>query len=216
MDLRYMIEIIPRIAVYLPVTIAMAIGSMIIALILGIGLTYLYNKKWSKWFIEFYLLIFRGFPTIVILFVIYFGIPQIIGFGSEWSAISVATFALGLKQAAYSIEVFRSSLIAIDKGQLEAGLSIGLTPFQVQRRIIFPQALRTMIPPMGNNFIGLLKETSLAFSIGVTEIFGEGKMIASQNFRYFEVYFVVGVLYVLVIFVYSIIQEYLEKRVSKY
>ena len=73
-----------------------------------------------------------------------------------------------------------------------------------------------MIPSLGNNFVALLKETSLAFSIGVTEIFGEGKMIASQNFRYFEVYFVVGILYVLVIFVYSIIQEYIEKECNFY
>ncbi|HEM3621164.1 TPA: amino acid ABC transporter permease [Streptococcus suis] len=216
MDISYMIEILPRIVVYLPVTIIMAVSSMIIALLLGVVLTYLYNQKWSKWFIELYLLVFRGFPTIVILFVIYFGIPQVIGFGSGWSAMLVSVFALGLKQAAYSLEIFRSGIVSIDKGQLEAGVSIGLSPFQVYRRIIFPQALRIIIPPLGNNFIGLLKETSLAFSIGVTEIFGEGKMIASQNFRYFEVYFLVGVLYVLVIYVYSILQEFLEEKLNYY
>lgn len=216
MDIQYMIEIIPRIAVYLPVTILMAIGAMVIALFLGIGLTYLYNKKWARWLVDIYLLVFRGFPTIVILFVIYFGIPQLIGFGSGWSAALVSTIALGLKQAAYSVEVFRSSLSSINLGQLEAGLAIGLTPSQTYRRIIIPQAIQIMIPPLGNNFIGLLKETSLAFSIGVTEIFGEGKMIASQNFRYFEVYFIVGILYVLIIYVYSIFQEFLEEQFRRY
>ncbi|MGT2930339.1 amino acid ABC transporter permease [Streptococcus dentasini] len=216
MDLRYMFEILPRIAAYLPVTILMAIISMLLALILGAGLTYLYQNKLFRWLVELYLLIFRGFPTIVILFVIYFGLPQLLGVGSRWSANLVATLALGLKQAAYSIEVFRSSINAVDIGQLEAGLAIGLSPFQTYRRIIIPQAVRTMIPPLGNNFVSLLKETSLAFSIGVTEIFGEGKMIASQNFRYFEIYFLVGVLYVLIIFVYSLFQEYLEQRFSQY
>ena len=216
MDFTYMIEIIPKIAVYLPVTILMAVFSMLLALVLGVLLTYLYNQKLTKWLVEFYLLIFRGFPTIVILFVIYFGLPQVLGAGANWSASVVATICLGLKQAAYSVEVFRSGIDAVDKGQLEAGHAIGLKTYQVYQRIIIPQAIRTMIPSLGNNFVALLKETSLALSIGVTEIFGEGKMIASQNFRYFEVYFVVGILYVLVIFVYSIIQEYIEKECNFY
>lgn len=216
MDLKYMIEIIPKIVVYMPVTIIMAIVAMLLALLIGAFLTYLYNQKALKWLVDFYLLIFRGFPTIVILFVIYFGLPQILGFGSHWSATVVATICLGLKQSAYSVEVFRSAIDAVPKGQLEAGLAIGLKTSQVYRRIIIPQAIKTMLPSLGNNFTALLKETSLAFSIGVTEMFGQGKIIASTNFRYFEVYFVVGVLYVLIIYVYSIFQEYIEEKLNFY
>lgn len=216
MDLKYMLEITPRILAYMPITVLMAVFAMILALLIGAGLTILYNQKAFKWLIELYLLIFRGFPTIVILFVIYFGLPQILGFGNNWSSTFVATICLALKQAAYSIEVFRSAIDAISSGQLEAGLSIGLKNSQVYQRIIIPQAIKTMIPSLGNNFTALLKETSLAFSIGVTEMFGQGKIIASTNFRYFEVYFVVGVLYVLIIYVYSIIQEFIEDRVNHY
>lgn len=216
MDLKYMIEIIPRIVVYMPITILMAIFAMLLALAIGACLTFLYRKKALKWLIDIYLLIFRGFPTIVILFVIYFGLPQVLSFGNNWSATVVATICLGLKQAAYSVEVFRSALDAVPRGQLEAGLAIGLKTNQVYRRIIIPQAIKTMIPSLGNNFTALLKETSLAFSIGVTEMFGEGKIIASTNFRYFEVYFVVGILYVLIIYVYSILQEFIEEKVNFY
>uniref|UniRef100_UPI00036B5FE5 ABC transporter permease subunit n=1 Tax=Streptococcus sobrinus TaxID=1310 RepID=UPI00036B5FE5 len=84
------------------------------------------------------------------------------------------------------------------------------------RDSIIPQAIQTMIPTLGNNFTALLKETSLAFSIGVTEMFGQGKLIASTNFRYFEVYFAVGILYVLIIYVYSLIQEFIEEKVNFY
>lgn len=216
MDIKYIIEIFPQIAAYIPVTLLMAIIAMALALILGGFLTYLSRISYLKWLIGLYLLIFRGFPTIVILFVIYFGLPQLLGLGHNWSATVIATICLALKQEAYTVEVYRSALDAIPRGQLEAGLAIGLKTSQVYRRIIIPQAIRTMIPTLGNNFTALLKETSLAFSIGVTEMFGQGKLIASTNFRYFEVYFAVGILYVLIIYVYSLIQEFIEEKVNFY
>ena len=105
---------------------------------------------------------------------------------------------------------------SVDGGQVEAGRSLGLSNQKVYRFIVIPQAIRIMIPNIGNTFIGLLKETSLAFSIGVTELFGEGKLIASENFQYFEVYVVVGIWYVILILIYTIFQQFLERRYSQY
>ena len=194
----------------------MAIFSMLIAIVLGAGLTALYKVLVVKWFIQAYLLIFRGFPTVVVLFVIYFGIPQLLGTTVGNSAAPIAILCLGLKQAAYLVEIFRSAIDAVDEGQVEAGYAIGLTNYQTYRDIVIPQAVRIMLPSLGNSFIGLLKETSLAFTIGVTEMFGEGRLIAAENFRYFEVYFVVGMLYVVIIYFYTVLQHYLEKSLTYY
>lgn len=216
MDFNIILKILPPILAQLPTTVFMSIFSMVIATIIGIFLTIFYKTSIVKWFVQLYLLIFRGFPTIVILFVIYFGIPQLLGINTGSNAISFAIICLGLKQAAYLTEIFRSSIDAVDKGQVEAGLAIGLSQYQTYRDIIVPQAIRIMLPSVGNSFIGLLKETSLAFSIGVTEMFGEGRLIAAENFRYFEVYFVIGMLYVAIIYLYTLLQNFLEKSMNYY
>ena len=144
---------------------------MALALILGGFLTYLSRISYLKWLIGLYLLIFRGFPTIVILFVIYFGLPQLLGLGHNWSATVIATICLALKQEAYTVEVYRSALDAVPRGQLEASLAIGLKTSQVYRRIIIPQAIRTMIPTLGNNFTLFLKRPPWLSQLGLPKCF---------------------------------------------
>lgn len=216
MDINYMLKIFPQLAIYLPITIGMAIGAMLLAIVIGAILTAGYNMKILKWIVSFYVLIFRGFPTLVIFFVVYYGIPQVLQTSSIVPAWIAATVCLAFKEGAYLSEIFRSGITSVESGQFEAGISLGLTKWVVYRKIIIPQAVRIIVPPMGNTFIGLLKETSLAFSIGVTELFGAGKLIAAENFQYFEVYIVVGIWYVILIYAYTLLQKIVEKHVNRF
>lgn len=119
------------------------------------------------------------------------------------------------KNAAYLAEIFRAALNSVDEGQLEACLSVGMTKLQAYRRIILPQAVRNAIPATGNTFIGLLKETSLAFTLGVMEMFAQGKMYASGNLKYFETYLAVAIVYWVLTIIYSILQDLFERAMSK-
>lgn len=215
LNIKYILEIVPKIASYLPVTIFMAVFAMVLAIFLGVLLTIVFYIPKLQWITRTYTLIFRGFPTLVLLFIAYYGVPQLLHTEDDVSAFAVATFCLAFKEAAYLEEIFRSGILSIDKGQMEAGRSLGLSKAKVYRKIIVPQTFRYIVPPTGNTFIGLIKETSLAFSIGVTEIFGQGKLIASENFQYFNVYIVVGILYVILIYFYSLLQTLMEKKLNQ-
>ncbi|MCB5336558.1 putative amino-acid permease protein YxeN [Bacillus amyloliquefaciens] len=165
----------------------------------------------SKVYISF----FRGVPTLVQLFLIYYGLPQLFPGMSKMTALTAAIIGLSLKNAAYLAEIFRAALNSVDEGQLEACLSVGMTKSQAYRRIIFPQAVRNALPATGNTFIGLLKETSLAFTLGVMEMFAQGKMYASGNLKYFETYLAVAVMYWILTIIYSVLQDLLERAISK-
>lgn len=203
-----------QIGAYVPQTLVMAIIGMALAIIVGIVLLILSKFRASNWFVKLYLLIFRGFPTLVILFVGYFGIPELLHIANHTSALAASIICLALKSAAYLEEIFRSGLAAVSSSQIEAGKSLGMSTYQVYRYIIAPQAIQVMIPNIGNNFISLLKETSLAFSIGATEIFGQGKLIATENFQYFSVYLIVGIWYVILIYIYTLFQQLIERHYS--
>ncbi|MFR0515152.1 amino acid ABC transporter permease [Limosilactobacillus mucosae] len=215
MDFPYMLKVFPEIGKYIPVTLLMAVAAMILAIIVAAVLSVGQHHKTSHWLVDFYVLIFRGFPTLVIFFVGYYGLPQLLHSRSLVPASIAATICLALKEGAYLVEIFRSGIASVAKSQLETGLALGMSKSLVYRKIIIPQAIRVIIPPAGNTFVGLLKETSLAFSIGVTEIFGAGKLLATENFEYFDVYLVVGIWYVIMIYVYTLLQKQLEKRMAR-
>ena len=215
MDFPYMLKVFPEIGKYVPVTLLMAVSAMILAIIVAAILSIGQHHKTSRWLVDFYVLIFRGFPTLVIFFVCYYGLPQLLHSRSLVPASIAATICLALKEGAYLVEIFRSGIASVAKSQLETGLALGMSKSLVYRKIIIPQAIRVIIPPAGNTFVGLLKETSLAFSIGVTEIFGAGKLLATENFEYFDVYLVVGIWYVIMIYVYTLLQKQLEKRLAR-
>ncbi len=124
-----------------------------------------------RWLARFYISIFRGTPLIAQLFMIYYGLPQ---FGIELDPIPAAMIGLSLNTAAYTSETLRAAISAIDKGQWEAAASIGMTPWQTLRRAILPQAARVALPPLSNSFISLVKDTSLAATIQVPELFRQG------------------------------------------
>ncbi|AEP93019.1 ABC transporter permease [Bacillus subtilis subsp. subtilis] len=216
-DWEFMISAFPTLIQALPITLFMAIAAMIFAIIGGLILALITKNKipvlhqLSKLYISF----FRGVPTLVQLFLIYYGLPQLFPEMSKMTALTAAIIGLSLKNAAYLAEIFRAALNSVDDGQLEACLSVGMTKFQAYRRIILPQAIRNAIPATGNTFIGLLKETSLAFTLGVMEMFAQGKMYASGNLKYFETYLAVAIVYWVLTIIYSILQDLFERAMSK-
>ncbi|WP_411844476.1 amino acid ABC transporter permease [Salinicoccus sp. HZC-1] len=212
-----MIEILPQLLVYIPITLYLAIASMIIAVIIGVFLSLiLVNKvpvvlQLSKLYISF----FRGTPVLVQLLMIYFGLPQLFPWLTSLSAVNAAIIAFSLNTSAYLAEIFRAALISVDKGQTEAAISTGLTYRQAVWGIVLPQAVRNAIPATGNMFIGLIKNSSLAFTIGVTELLAQGKLLATATLQFFEAYLAVGIIYWGMTILYSWLQKWYEARINK-
>ena len=167
------------------------------------------NMKGLKQFSQFYIWVFRGTPLIVQLFIIFFGLP---GFGIVLDAFPAAVLGFGLNLGAYNAEVFRSAILSIPKGQSEAAAMIGLSYPQTMVRVILPQSFPVAFPNLFNNLISLLKDTSLAASITVVELFAVTQQIAARTYEYFGLYLEAAVVYLFFSTLLTFLQNYLEKK----
>ncbi len=158
-----------------------------------------------------YTWIFRGMPLLVQLFIIYYGLPTI---GIEFTAQQAAVIGLSLCGGAYIAEIIRAGIQSIDKGQMEAAYSLGMSWKQAMFRVIIPQSLKRLIPPMGNEFITLLKDTSLVAVISMVELLRAAQTQASATFKPFEMYMTAGVIYLLLTTVFTIAFKKLEERLA--
>lgn len=199
--------LIPGIRVTIPLTLISFALSFVLGLILA--LFQVTNIKGLKQFSMFYIWIFRGTPLIVQLFIIFFGLPSI---GIVLEAFPSAILGFGLNLAAYNAEIFRSSIMAIPKGQTEAGYMVGLSYPQVMARIILPQSFPIAFPSLFNNLISLLKDTSLAASITVVELFTVTQQIAARTYEPFALYLEAAFIYLIFSTLLSWLQRYLEKK----
>jgi arginine/lysine/histidine/glutamine transport system substrate-binding/permease protein len=182
------------------VTLQLAFLSITLGLITGslIGIMRLSQIKPLRLLARTYVDFFRGTPLLVQIFMVYFGLPAFfpeIGFTWSLNRLVAGVIALTLNSAAYIAEIVRAGIQSIEIGQTEASHSLGLNSFQTMRYVIFPQAFRRMIPPLGNEFISLLKDTSLVAVIGLEELFRKGQLIVAENYRAFEIYALVAVFY---------------------
>ncbi|MFO0054445.1 MAG: ABC transporter permease subunit, partial [Dolichospermum sp.] len=182
------------------VTLQLAFISGLLGLISGslMGIIRLSKIKPLRFLARAYIDFFRGTPLLVQIFMIYFGLPAIfqeIGFNLTLNRFIAGVVALSLNSAAYIAEIVRGGIESIENGQTEAAKSLGLNPLQTMIYVIFPQAFRRMIPPLGNEFISLLKDTSLVAVIGFEELFRKGQLIVSENYRALEIYAAVAVVY---------------------
>lgn len=157
-----------------------------------------------------YITIIRGTPLIVQISFLYFGISSVIVLSGFWAG----AIALGIHNGAYIAEIFRGSIQSIDRGQQEASFSLGMTKTQSMRRIIFPQAFKRSIPPLGNQFIIGLKDSSLVYVIGVAEIYSLANMEAAQSFQQFEAFFVAGLYYLALVLIFSALLNRLENKLD--
>jgi len=215
-DFPYMLGVIPQILVYLPVTLLISLLSILLATVLGIILALLLRAgKIPAAFAHLYISFFRGTPVLVQLLIIYFGLPQIIPSMNSLSAMNAVILGLSLNTSAYLAEIFRAAIDSVDKGQLEASLASGLSMFKASSRILFPQACRNAIPATGNVYIGLIKNSSLAFTLGVSELLAAGKMVATESLKFFEAYFAVALVYWALTIIFSELQRRLEKHLGK-
>ncbi|MGN7310833.1 amino acid ABC transporter permease [Alkalicoccobacillus gibsonii] len=216
-DFDYMISVFPVLLKALPLTLLMAIVSMVMAVIIGGVLALITKGKIPVLYqlASVYISFFRAVPTIVQLFLIYFGLPQLFPAFSSLDALSAAIIGLSLKNSSYLAEIFRAALYSVDEGQLEACMTVGMTKTQAYIHIIIPQAIRNAIPATGNTFIGLLKETALAFTIGVTEMLASGKMAAASTLRFFEAYMAVALIYWVLVIGYSALQSWFERKINR-
>ena len=199
------------IKVTLPLTaISFSLGLLIAVLT---AIARIANIKILKQLSEFYIWIFRGTPLLVQLFIVYFGLP-IVGVTLDvWSA-AIITFSLNI--GAYASEVVRAAVLSVPKGQWEAATALGMGYAQILRRIIDPQAARISLPPLSNIFISTLKDTSLAASITMVDMFMVAQRIAARTFDPLTLYVLAALFYLIVCTFLTFLQARLEKRFSRY
>lgn len=160
----------------------------------------------------------RGVPLIVLAFFVYFGVPagmQALGFSNfKFTALTAGIISLSMNAGAYMSEIFRGGILSVDKGQTEAARSLGLPYGKTMRRVVLPQAIRTMIPSIINQFIISLKDTSILSVIGFPELTKAGNIIVGNTFMALEVWGIIGVMYIIVIVTLSHVAKYIERRVT--
>ncbi len=199
--------LIPGIKVTIPLTILSFLAGCMIALFLA--LVQVADVKGLKQFARFYIWVFRGTPLLVQLFIIFFGLPSL---GIVLDAFPSAVIAFALNLGAYNAEIFRSAILAVPKGQMEAAYMVGLNYPQTMIRVVMPQAFRIAFPPLFNSLIGLTKDTSLASSITVVELFSSAQQIAARTFEPFALYCEAAVIYLLICTFLTWVQNILEKK----
>ncbi len=178
---------------------------------------------------RFYVEVMRGIPIIVLLlYVAFAAVPAVIvavNWLTSWVGLEPwrtrdvpllarAVIALTLAYAAFLAEVFRAGLVAVDKGQIEAAQALGLSAWQRFRHVVFPQAFRTILPPLGNDFVAMVKDSSLVSVLGVSDVTQLGKVTAAGNFRYFETYNVVALVYLTMTVTLSLVLRRIETRLK--
>lgn len=216
-DLQYIIELMPILLKYLGVTMEMALWGFLFALMLALtlALVRVFKITFVQHIASLFISFFRGTPLLVQLFLLYYGLPQFMPILIGMDAFTAAIIGLSLHFSAYMAESIRAAIMGIDKSQMEACLSLGMTRLQAMRRIILPQASRVATPSLMNYFIDMVKSTSLAFTLGVSEIMAKAQMEASSSFKFFESFLAVALIYWVVVLFFTRIQHLLEKRLNK-
>jgi polar amino acid transport system permease protein len=195
-------------------TLWISIAAMLLGLAIGLALALMQQSRFRllRWLAWSYLWLFRGTP---VLLQIIFAFNVLPGFGIILSGPVCAVLALALHEAAYMAEIFRSGLAAVNAGQRDAARALGMSEWQVMRLVVLPQALRLVIPPIGNQFIGMLKLSALISVIGVRELLLAAEQSASATFRYLEALSAAGVYYLAFTTVLMSLQRVLERRLGR-
>jgi polar amino acid transport system permease protein len=211
--LDYLQIAIPLLLEGLLITFRVAFVSLAIGMLIGFpcALVRVYGSKGLRRFVTGYIEIFRGTPTLVQLFIIYYGLPQ---FGLTFTAFTSAYIALGLNSGAYQSEYFRGAIQAISSGQMMAARSIGMSRLQAIRHVIIPQAFRFALPAWSNEVVSMVKITSIVYLIAVPEMLYVAKDLMAKFFNPFETYVTVGIFYLAVIGLLTLLLHYIERRTA--
>ncbi|WP_136064502.1 amino acid ABC transporter permease [Modicisalibacter radicis] len=217
LNIDYMLGLVPVLLGYLPLTLEMAAAGMVLGLALAAALAVVRVLRvpglnaLTLLFISF----FRGTPLLVQLFLFYYGLPQLVSALTQINGITATILGLTLHFSAYMAESIRAAIVGVDRSQTEAALSVGMTNLQLMRRIVLPQATRVAVPTLMNYFIDMIKATSLAFTLGVTELMGATQKEAAGSFLYFEAFITVAIFYWVIVESLAWLQRRLETRLNK-
>ncbi len=212
MDFELIQNALPILILGAGVTIEITAFSVAVGFFIGlfVGIARISQFKVLRVLAAIYADCIRGTPLLVQIFLIYFALPMVIGQRVEPFIAAVA--ACGINSGAYVSEIFRAGIQAIDIGQMEAGRSLGMTWWQTMYSIILPQAIRNILPPLGNEFIAMLKDSSLVSVISFEELTRRGQLIIAQTYGSFEIWMTVAILYLIMTLAISRIVSLLEKR----
>jgi ectoine/hydroxyectoine ABC transporter permease protein EhuD len=210
----FVAQILPYLLVGAMTTIELTILSMALALVAGLALALmrLSRSPLLRSLSGAYIEIIRGTPLLVQLFIIYYGLPQ---YGIRLEAFTAGVIGLSINYSAYLAEVYRAGILAIDKGQWEAGGSIGLSRAALLQHVIIPQAARIVLPPVGNYFISMLKDSALVSTISIVELMRAAQLRVAITFRAMDIYLVTALIYLLMSYPCSVLIRYFERRVSR-
>jgi polar amino acid transport system permease protein len=207
----------PYIVGGIPITIVVSIFSITLAVVFAVlgALGRLSARAAIYALATLYVSLVRGTPLIVQILFIYLALPQIIPGSAGIPAIMLAVFALAFNYGAYMTEIFRAGIQAIPRGQIEAAGALGMTESQTMRRVILPQAVRIVIPAIGNEFIAMIKDSALVSIIGVQELLWRAQRVGQSNFRSLETLLLAALVYWILTIAFSVVQDRLEKRMAE-
>ncbi|ADL13772.1 amino acid ABC transporter permease [Acetohalobium arabaticum] len=213
----FALNLFPLMLKRLNITLGMSLLSLLFGIIIAIIIAIIIQTKVKILYplTKVYVSFFRGTPLITQLFFLYFGLPQLIPVLKEASGFTIAIMGLSLNSGAYMSEAIRGAISSVEKGQMEAALSVGMTYLQAMKRIILPQAARVAIPALSNSFINIIKGTALTFTIGVTEVMATAQMEGAAAYRYFEAFTNVIIIYWGIVQLFSYLQKKLEIKMNK-
>ena len=211
-DMNLVVNSFPLLLIGAGVTIQITVLSTAIGFVIGliVGVARISNLRVLRMLAEVYVEFFRGTPLLVQIFLFYFALPVITG--QRIDPFIAAISACGINSGAYVAEIFRAGIQSVDEGQMEAGRSLGMTWLQTMRYIIVPQAFKRVIPPLGNEFIAMLKDSSLVSVIGFEELTRRGQLIIAKTYGSFEIWMSVAVIYLVMTLTISRFVAYLERR----
>lgn len=195
-------------------TLGLTSLSMIIGVLIGliISLGRMAKNIFIRAISSAYVDIMRGIPLLVLIIWFYYGLSMLIDY--SFSPLFAGIACLSLKYSGYLAETFRAGIQAIEKGQSEASFSLGFSKLQNLRRIVIPQALRIVIPPIGNSFVSMLQDSSMVMLVGIWELMKRGNSLANSTVKPFEIYTTVGIFYLIMTISASRINRYLERRLK--
>ncbi len=203
-------DLLPALLVGVAATIEITIGGLLLAIVLGLVFAVFTSlpsrllRALSRCYVE----VFRAVPVLTQLFIIYFGLAQL---GLRFNPLTAAILGFGINGGAYLTEVFRAGIEAIDRGQIEAGSSVGLRRLQTMRYLVLPQAIRIVLPPIGNFAVGLLKDTSVASAVAAPELSFRARSLVDQTFLSTPIYLMVAILYLCMSLPLSRLTRHLEE-----
>jgi ectoine/hydroxyectoine ABC transporter permease protein EhuD len=212
-DFRGSVDYLPDLLRGALVSIELTATVMLASLVLGliIALMRLSHSRTLRILSGIYVEVVRGTPALLQLFYIYFVLPAV---GIRFDPFTAGVIGLSINYSAYLSEVYRAGIEAVPRGQVEASQALGMSRRLMMRLIILPQAIRVVVPPLGNYFISLFKDTSLVSIVTVKELMFTGQIIASTNFQYFTIFTVIGIIYLSLSYPSSLFVKYLERRMK--